>query len=351
MKKIKIGYWPLSQDFSSPGDRRRVIFWAQARGHEIVTDLNQKVDVIIASEKSDFNSASFAKTNTPVIFDLIDAYLSPTNLREDISRGIAHRLTGQISGRVKSFSANVRDFCLSADAVICSSVEQEKIISQYNSNTHIILDSHDELPFNVAKYSSLTARHDSRILWEGQPATIRGVREISTALCNISKNHSLQFDFVTDEKYFQFLGKYIQRNTLTLLKKDLNGIFEKVNISSWTLNNLVDSAQRSSIAMIPIDLSVPIQNLKPENRLLIMWRLGLPCLTSASPAYLRVANQAGTLGVSEDLDSWESNFELFLNDPRIAFTEIERGQTYLNENHTKSILLNKWDQAIESVLK
>ena len=73
------------------------------------------------------------------------------------------------------------------------------------------------------------------------------------------------FDFVTDEKYFQFLGKYIQRNTLTLLKKDLNGIFEKVNISSWTLNNLVDSAQRSSIAMIPIDLSVPIQNLKPEN--------------------------------------------------------------------------------------
>ena len=49
MRKLKVGYWPLSSTLNSPGDRRRLIFWADARGHTIVTDLNQSVDVIVAS--------------------------------------------------------------------------------------------------------------------------------------------------------------------------------------------------------------------------------------------------------------------------------------------------------------
>lgn len=56
MRKLKIGYWPLSESLLAAGDRRRLVFWANARGHEIVRDLNQNVDVIVASENSDFNS-------------------------------------------------------------------------------------------------------------------------------------------------------------------------------------------------------------------------------------------------------------------------------------------------------
>ena len=124
MRKLKIGYWPLSENLKSAGDRRRVVFWAQARGHEIVTDLRQNVDVIIASEKSDFNSLVFANPKAPIIFDLIDAYLSPLNSYDDLARGVAKRLSGQISGEVKPFSHHAKDFCLSVDAVICSSIEQ-----------------------------------------------------------------------------------------------------------------------------------------------------------------------------------------------------------------------------------
>ena len=53
MRSLRIGYWPLSEDLKSAGDRRRVVFWANARGHTLVRDLSQKVDVIIASENSD----------------------------------------------------------------------------------------------------------------------------------------------------------------------------------------------------------------------------------------------------------------------------------------------------------
>jgi glycosyltransferase involved in cell wall biosynthesis len=350
MKKLKIGYWPLSQNLNSPGDRRRLVFWANSRGHEIIPDLSQYVDVIVASENSDFNSTYFAKRQTPVIFDLVDAYLSPLSTLDDLARGIAKRLSGQISGGIRPFSHHIRDFCLNSNAVICSSKEQEEVIQQYNSNTHVILDSHDEIPFiDALKTRSLNpGRH--RILWEGQPATIRGVKTVSPALLELSKTFSLNLDFVTDEKYYRLLNKYFETNTSNLLNKDLSHIADFVNIIPWTSNNLVECAKGSEVAMIPIDLSVPMQRLKPENRLLIMWRLGLPCLTSPSPAYVRVAGHAGVTVACNSQQEWIDNFNRLLSDPEHAKREILAGQNYISENHNKTILLKKWDLAFESVV-
>ena len=350
MKKLKIGYWPLSPTFKSAGDRRRLIFWAQARGHAIVTDLNQSVDVIVASENTDFNSRYFVQRKVPIIFDLIDAYLSPLNFYDDFARGFVKRVSGHISGVIKPFSQHVKDFCENSSAVICSSVEQEEIIRRYNTNIHVILDSHDEIPFIDARHSKAEAPNERRILWEGQPATIRGVQQISSILAQISKSNNLRFDFVTDEKYFQLLNKYIQKNTWDLLKKDLSQIADLVRIIPWNPDHLVECAQRSAVAMIPIDLSVPMQKLKPENRLLIMWRLGLPCLTSPSPAYARVARKAGVNAVCENPQIWLESFNRILNDPEFAYDEIVGGQNYLRENHNSAILLSKWDAAFESVM-
>ena len=350
MRKLKIGYWPLSHNLQAAGDRRRVVFWAQALGHEIVTDLSQKVDVIVASEKSDFNATIFAKPKVPIIFDLIDGYLSPLNSYDDFARGLAKRIAGEISGEVKPFSQHIRDFCLNADAVICSSIEQENVIKPYNLNTHIILDSHEEIPFLNPLDARVLKSKDRRILWEGQPATIRGVRQISSTLLELNKANKLHFDFVTDESYFQFLGKHIERSTFSLLKRDLKKISDRVRIIPWTTSNLIEVAQRSVMSMIPIDLSVPMQRLKPENRLLIMWRLGLPCVTSSSPAYVRVANQAGVSSTCEDSSAWLMNISLLLNNSNFAYDEIVRGQNYLRKYHTRNILLEKWSHVIESVM-
>ena len=350
MKRLKIGYWPISSTLDAAGDRRRLIYWASARGHSIVTDLNQSVDVIVASENSDFNSFLFSKSKAPVIFDLVDAYLSPSSPYDDFARGLAKKFSHQISGGIKPFSHHVRDFCLSSSAVICSSIEQESVIRSYNTNTHVILDSHEEIPFINATKHLISTTQTRRILWEGQPATIRGVKNISHALLELAKENLLGLDFVTDEKYYRLLNKYFERNTLSLLKKDLGHAFNLARIIPWSPNNLVEAAKASEVAIIPIDLSVPMQKLKPENRLLIMWRLGLPCLTSPSPAFLRVSRQAGVSAVCNTPDDWWENLDRRLRDPEYAWNEIQAGQNYLRENHNESILLSKWDTAIESVL-
>ena len=46
MKKLRIGYVPNSKNLDAPGDRRRIVFWAKARGHEIVTNLDDNFDAI-----------------------------------------------------------------------------------------------------------------------------------------------------------------------------------------------------------------------------------------------------------------------------------------------------------------
>ena len=350
MRQLKIGYQPLSRTLTAAGDRRRLLFWAKNRGHEIVIDLTKKVDVIVASENSDFQSPRLTQSGVPVVFDLIDAYLSPLNSWDDFARGLAKKLSGQISGNVKPFSHHVRDFCLTSSAVICSSPEQEAVIKPFNPNTHVILDSHDEIPLIDPKLTRTTVSREHSILWEGQPATIRGVQQISSTLFQLSKKGDLHFDFVTDEKYFQLLGRYFQMDTLQLLKKDLGPIIDKIRIIPWTPDNLVASAKKSSISIIPIDLTVPMQKLKPENRLLIMWRLGLPCLTSPSPAYIRVASKAGVKAVCDSPKVWLENFSSLLNDPSFSLEEVLRGQNYLRENHSRQSLLKKWDQAIESVI-
>ena len=350
MTKLKIGYWPLSKKMDSAGDRRRLIFWAENRGHTVVTDLNAKVDVFVASENSDFNSIFFKKTNAPIIFDLVDAYLSPLNYLDDMARGIAKRLSGQISGLIKPFSHHVRDFCKTSTLVICSSIEQQTIINQINTNTRVILDSHDEIPFIDSKNIATHSKNAPRILWEGQPATIKGIMQISPALSKLSEAKNLQLNCVTDEKYFRLLNKYFASNTSDLLGEDFYKIVSSFSITPWTPMNLVNLAKKSDVAIIPIDLTIPMQALKPENRLLIMWRLGLPCLTSANPAYIRVANEAGAKVVCENLDDWSSNLNLILNDSKYALSESVKGQNYLHENHNRKILLDKWDNAIESVL-
>lgn len=348
MKKMRIGYWPISASMKSAGDRRRLLYWAQMRGHEVVTDLSQKVDVIVASEMADFNSIALRKSTVPLIFDLVDAYLSPRNSHEDFARGVAKSATGQISGKIRPFSHHVRDFCVMSKAVICSSTEQSQLIQPYNLNTHIILDSHEEIPF--VEFGDPSQKHGHRILWEGQPATIEGIGLISAAIAKLAQANNLSLSFVTDEMYFEFMNKFCKRSTLALLKNHLGTLATEAQVIPWSPFNLVSSAKLSNLAIIPIDTSVPIQRLKPENRLLIMWRLGLPCLTSDSPAYTRVSTEVETITVCRNLDEWYQNALLLLSDPHLARNQVTKGQDYLRQTHSKDSLLKKWDLVFDSAM-
>jgi hypothetical protein len=79
--------------------------------------------------------------------------------------------------------------------------------------------------------------------------------------------------------------------------------------------------------------------------------LGLPCLCSPSPAYIRVSNLAGVRSICNNESEWFTNFSHVLEDPDFALEEVSRGQNFLLEYHNKKLLLEKWDRAFESVIR
>lgn len=350
MKKIRIGYVPISNDLSAPGDRRRVAFWAKDRGHQIVLDLSEPFDVLLLSERSNLSAYRKGVGGRPIVFDLVDGYLASESLLHDWLRGTSKVATGQLSGTPKPFTKFVQNLCSQASAVICSSPEQRQMILPFSKNVHVILDSHEEIPHLPFAKLEQNSNQPSHILWEGMPATLGGVGEIRGALANLQKRGGIHLNFVTDSTYHRLLGKFFSTNTSSLLKRHLQDVYAVSEIIPWSQSNLVNAARRSSVAIIPIQLQNKLQYMKPENRLLIMWRLGLPCLTSSSPAYKRVALSAGTDTICETPKQWESQLSRVLEDHEFARDVVAKGQAYLAENHNSEILLSKWDRAFQSVL-
>ena len=347
MSKLRVGYVPNSQDLSAPGDRRRVVFWANSRGHQIVTDLSQQIDIIVLSERSNFTE--FSKVmEVPIVLDLVDGYLARESLLKDWLRGTLKVVDQQLSGFPKPYTSFVKEICASASAVICSSEEQKLMIEKYSKNVHSILDSHSEIP--LVQFANISKNDVKSILWEGLPVTLGGVLGISEVLLNEFHENNTQINFVTDEKYFRFLGKYMTHSTLSLLSSRLSVMVNERSVIPWTVDNLTNYAKLSSVAILPVLLSNPIQYLKPENRLLIMWRLGLPALTSNTPSYGRLSRETGLDFICENDLEWQQKIDRVLKDRRYAAEMVSVGQDYLDKNHSNEQLLKKWDAAIDSVL-
>lgn len=347
MKKLKIGYFPLSSDLSAPGDRRRLVFWAKSRGHTIILNEDKGVDVVFLSEKADLGAFARDKVSPPIILDLVDAYLAPVNSMEDLARGVSKYVSGDIAGFPRKFTRIVEKICERSSAVICSSPEQRELILPYSNNVHVILDSHAEFPTLPPRKPN---KHEPpHLLWEGMPATIRGISQVVEAISESKLKNLVNLEFVTDLSYFLFHGKYFERDTQSLISKLLKNSEVQSALKPWSNKNLIAAAQKASLGVIPINLEHPIQFFKPENRLLIMWRLGLPCLTSASPAYSRVSSLAGVDACCDSVSDWVEKIELINSSLEFAHENAVFGQDYVKNFHNSDILLEKWDQAFASV--
>ena len=350
MKTLRIGYVPNSKKLDAPGDRRRIVFWAKARGHEIVTNLDDKFDVLVLSERSDLGFFVNRKIKAPIIFDLVDGYLARESLAKDWFRGTSKVVTRQLSGLPRPFTQFVQDMCITASAVICSSPEQSELISKHSKNVHVILDSHDEIPWLEFQGNGDEFKTNRNLLWEGLPVTLGGIKNLSQPLIHENREYGTGIKFVTDQEYYRLLGQYFPASTGKLLSNLLGPMSRDTELISWNVENLVSSAKLSRAAIIPVMLSNKLQYFKPENRLLIMWKLALPTIVSATPAYTRVSNISGSDIVSKDNSEWAEKLTL-LHNQDYAEDLVRRGQDYLKTNHTEEILLLKWDNAFESVLQ
>ena len=346
LRSSAIGYVPISQNFEQPGDRRRFAFYAKERAISFeLADPAKNYDVVVLTQAADLSVWSkYHFGGAKIVYDFIDSYLAipKTDIRGWI-RGSAKYLSGQSRYFYVDHWKAIAAMCNRADAVVCSTQEQQADIYKFCSNVHIILDSQAEEVYKVK--NNYICRNPFRLVWEGLPQNLESLKPIAEMLAVSSLQDRIELHIITDPFYKRYLGKYWSVNSRYIMSKlKLNCVFHE-----WNLDTLSSIACDCDLAIIPINLKDPFARGKPENKLLLFWRMGLPAVVSATPSYVRAMRAAGLDDAIVDDQEWLEKLSSYMQDEILRERAASLGKTHANSYYSSSDFLARWDQMFESL--
>ncbi len=306
-------------------------------------------DVVVVTQNSDLTAWSRIPRSGPkLIFDFVDSYLQVGrfDLRGAL-RGLAKFAGGQHRYLELNYRCSLERMLVRADAVVCSTPEQKDDCLKFNSNTHDILDlNSDQVRCCKSNYKITDTVH---LAWEGMGANAWAFQEIAPVLKEIHARRRIALHLVTDLKYRSHGGPFAwHREAKPYLQNILSEI--PVFLYEWNAQMLSTICINCDIAVLPIPREPPIYWAKPENRLLMLWQMGLPVIASATPAYARCMRAAGNQQVCLTQNDWKQQLESLLSSEAIRRESARRGLEYSKQNVSLETLSQKWFKVIESVL-
>jgi hypothetical protein len=346
--KIRIGYVPNSPNLEHPADRRRIAGWAKASNIVLELDNPLQSDVLVLSNAANFGFW-MRRAKQPVILDLVDGYLGENpNILKDTLRNIIRTVNGSSQLRWLTYTRHLREACKNAYAVIVASPEQKELILPMNKNVHVILDDHSELAIASSVNNlefSIPISEKKYIFWEGYGYTIKHFETVSQPLDEFMFENSWGMYMVTVDSFAKWGGFIGKVKTKKVVKRLFPLSWANIEIIPWNLKNVVTYANKSDIALIPINLRDAFGTLKSENKLLSMWTLGLPTLFSRIPSYTRVASEAELMNYCFD----EKNFRDILFEKvsnEVNFKDINSMKSYLENFHNQKLIFNQWEKIL-----
>ena len=344
LQNLRIGYVPYSDALDRPGDRRRFPYYANRRGiHFEIADSKKTYDLVILSARADISIWS-RYPGAKLVYDLIDSYLAipQTDLKGRL-RGLFKFLSGQSRYLQLNHWKAIADMCVRADAVVCSTQEQKNDIINFCPNVHLILDAHMGVTRTVK--SDYGAHQPFRLVWEGLPQTLDSLELIRPAIDRLRYQYPIEIHIVTDREYFRYLGQFCKTSAL----KKAQRIFPDVHFHEWNEVNCADIICSCDLAIIPLSLTDPFAAGKPENKLLLFWRMAMPVVTSASPAYARAMQSAGMNFTAKNEVDWLAMLKQLLEDESLRRKAGTLGKAYVEREFSEINLLARWDAVFESL--
>jgi glycosyltransferase involved in cell wall biosynthesis len=354
LSSLRIGYGSLSDDCRIGGDLRRFGYYAKKRNFNFeIADPSETYDLVFLTQRADISVWSqYQKGNCKIIYDFVDSYLNvPKWNIKGVLRGSAKYITGQSRYLRLNHWKALEDMCLRSDAVACSTEEQQISIQPFCKNAHVILDFHFML---MSCFKADYSVGDTfNFVWEGMAGNLKFAFEIKEVLHALSSKYKIAFHVVTDLNYGKYMGKYFVKPTLPLAKK----IFDHSYIHELKGKTYASIMSSFDMALVPIPLNNPFEldsSLaigKPINKLLLLWRMGLPTVVSKTPAYQRVMDECGLAMTCRTQDEWFNTLEKYINDEAARKEAGQKGKAFVEKNYSEEILLSKWDALFSSVLQ
>ncbi len=343
---MKIGYVPYNSDFvSHPGDYRRFCWYAKNKNIDFeLANFDTKYDLVVLTQAADITLWKNYK-HGKIIYDLIDSYLliPKTNIK-GVFRGLAKTLSGQYSEITFNNWKAVIKMCRRSDAVVCTTIEQRDEILSYSSNVETILDSHNDFIHDVK--TNYKIGNVIRLVWEGLPDNIFQLEILKEPLAKLSRKYNIELHVVTDKVGSKYLGKYGSIKSEDVVKK----IFDNSFVHSWSSDNLLKITKMCDLAIIPINLKNKLTLGKPENKLLLFWRMGIPTIVSATPSYVRAMNEAGIASFVHNTENeWIESIENVINNEKYRESVGSLGRKYVTERYNSDAIIKQWDRVFNSI--
>lgn len=347
LRDARIGYAGYSRDFSVPGDRRR--FAAYARLNELsieYADLSRDYDLAYVTYSSDLPGWVARKRREgdrlKLVFELIDAYFTETGFARRLLKGNARYLLGTDSRLSPDLRRTLMEACEVADVVICSTKEQRETIGRYNANVFTSFDYFgDELGAPKPDYSR---SGKLRIAWEGLSTTLPNLQVIREPLNDL--RDKVKLHIVTDPVIHRFFGRFGAYPAMDALK----GIECDKQFHRWERATFSKLITDCDIAVIPIDQSNALWWAKPENKLVLLWQLGMPVLTTATPVYRRVMDAAGFDMSCASPQQWSEQLERLINSSSAELAAVGyRCREFAGTAYSKDEFLKRFDAAFASI--
>ena len=344
ISSAKIAFDPISRDLSHPADRRRFTCFAKLMGLDFEVYNSQKnYDIVILSETSDITFWSRSKKDFKIIFNLNDSYLSEKKNIKSKLRGLGKYITRQNRFLELDFSKSLQNMCVRADAVICSTDIQLNTIKKFSKNIHLMFDSHfDEITYKKESYE---IHKPFRLVWEGLPSNAYQLLSLSQAINNSNIKEKIELHIITDKYFYKFLNKYGKVNTRQFLK----ALKIKTIFHEWSIENLQKVVLNCDLGVIPINNKDPMMVGKPENKLLLLWRMALPVLVSSTPAYQKVMIQANQDNFINKESEWLRLIEEFMSSNEKRKQTGISGYNFVQQNYSKKEFIKRWINVFSSL--
>jgi hypothetical protein len=347
LRDARIGYAGYSHDFGAPGDRRR--FAAYARLNDLTieyAELERDYDLVYTTYSSDLPGWIARKRRDgnrfKLAFELIDAYFTETGFARRFLKGSARFLLRTDSRLTLDLRRTLFEACEVADVVICSTEEQREAIRSYNPNVFTSFDYFgDELGAPRLDYSR---SGKLRIVWEGQSTTLPNLQVIRDVLNDLKDK--VELHVVTDPYIHRYFGRFAAYPAMDALA----GIECDKRFHRWERGTFSRLITDCDLAVIPIEQSNALWWGKPENKLVLLWQLGMPVLTTATPVYRRVMDAAGIDMSCASPRQWGEKLEWLINSSAAELGEIgRRCRQFASAAYSKHKFLNRFDAALASI--
>ncbi|MBU3632889.1 hypothetical protein [Polynucleobacter sp. AP-Feld-500C-C5] len=347
---MKIGVVPNNDEFDHPADRRRYVHYLNKSGIIFEkANFNKDYDFLYVSISG--NLALWAKykeryrnsKNKPkIIFDLSDDLLKDTWLKNFL-RSILYFFQGKNPSFFLSYKQIIKKMIEVSDQIICGSEEQKIDLNKLHQNVVVMRESVSQEIFFKKRSYKLVRKNEIHVFWEGLS---HGNAECFNHLKQILQGLSggkVHLHVVTDPLYCKISSKLNCTQTYSLLTDIFKNTDIYFHLYDWNLVTFSAICSACDIAIIPIP-NDPVMMCKPENKLLLLWEIGIPVVTTKTPSYERVMRGADLNFFGSNMNEMIQKTKTLISSEKVRLAYMNNAAKYLNDNCSDNKINKLWNE-------